>query len=235
MIFTEKYIKKVIKNKYLARILFFLQYPCFVILAIPCYLPLVNQIIETIARCWSVGTIGFFLRAVYYKTKLTMGKDVFIDCGVTINNPKDVWIGNEVYIDENVTIRTTGGFLFLHDCVRIAANTYIQAGGGITFYEESATSSRCNIYSQTHYYEKEGKVVGQCSMLPDEKQNIIKSHIIIGIGALLGVGVSLLPGAIIGEYTTIGAHAMVNSEIEPYSIAVGCPAKVIKRLECSNT
>jgi lipopolysaccharide O-acetyltransferase len=35
----------------------------------------------------------------------------------------------------------------------------------------------------------------------------------------------------IGEHCLIGALSVVNRDIPPYSIAVGCPARVVKRFD----
>lgn len=40
--------------------------------------------------------------------------------------------------------------------------------------------------------------------------------------------VFILPGVTIGEYATIGAGAIVNKSLPPYSLAAGMPAKVLK-------
>jgi acetyltransferase-like isoleucine patch superfamily enzyme len=44
----------------------------------------------------------------------------------------------------------------------------------------------------------------------------------------VGMGVSILKGAVISSDTVIGAHAVVTGEIPSNSVAAGMPAKVIK-------
>jgi acetyltransferase-like isoleucine patch superfamily enzyme len=39
----------------------------------------------------------------------------------------------------------------------------------------------------------------------------------------------VLPGVTIGQHCVIGANSVVNSSIPDYSVAVGAPARVIKR------
>lgn len=46
----------------------------------------------------------------------------------------------------------------------------------------------------------------------------------------IGTNAILLPGVTIGKASIIGAGAVVNKDIPPYSLAVGVPAKVIKIL-----
>ncbi len=51
----------------------------------------------------------------------------------------------------------------------------------------------------------------------------------IGDRSWLGQNVCVLPGASIGEHCVIGANSVVTSPIPDFSVAVGAPARVIKR------
>ncbi|MSY44417.1 MAG: acyltransferase, partial [Actinobacteria bacterium] len=51
----------------------------------------------------------------------------------------------------------------------------------------------------------------------------------IGSGSWLGHGVIVLPGVAIGRNVVIGAGAVVTSDIPDFSVAVGNPARVIRR------
>jgi acetyltransferase-like isoleucine patch superfamily enzyme len=57
---------------------------------------------------------------------------------------------------------------------------------------------------------------------------IFKNEVIIGDGSWLGENVCVI-GAKIGQNCVIGANAVVTGDIPDYSIAVGSPAKVIKK------
>jgi len=52
---------------------------------------------------------------------------------------------------------------------------------------------------------------------------VIEDHVWIGTRAMI------MPGVTIGEGAVIGAGSVVTKDIPPYSIAVGVPAKVIKK------
>ncbi len=65
--------------------------------------------------------------------------------------------------------------------------------------------------------------------IPIKKQKIInKSIVSIGENSWLGEN-SCVIGASIGKHCVIGANSVVLSDIPDYSIAVGTPARVIKR------
>ena len=57
-----------------------------------------------------------------------------------------------------------------------------------------------------------------------------KSGIEIGDCAWIGEGVSILPGSKIGDNCIIGANSVVSGVIPSNSIAVGAPARVIRKL-----
>ena len=54
--------------------------------------------------------------------------------------------------------------------------------------------------------------------------------IVVEKGAWVGACVTILPGVTIGKCAVIGAHSLVNKDIPEYSIAVGIPAKVIRKI-----
>jgi len=53
----------------------------------------------------------------------------------------------------------------------------------------------------------------------------------IGAGSWIGHGAMILPGARIGRNVVIGAGSVVRGVIGDHSVAVGAPAKVVRRLE----
>ena len=57
---------------------------------------------------------------------------------------------------------------------------------------------------------------------------IERKKITIGNDVFIGANVTVLDGVVIGDGAIIGAGAVVSKDIPPYSIAVGCPIKVIK-------
>ena len=53
----------------------------------------------------------------------------------------------------------------------------------------------------------------------------------IGDNCWLGANVVVTSGVTIGERSVIGANSVVTGDIEPFSVAAGLPARVIKRVE----
>lgn len=97
----------------------------------------------------------------------------------------------------------------------IGAYTYINARNGVVIEENVQIGSHCSIYSYSTIDGKEGRVLFQ-------KNCKIGSHSVV------------LPGVTIGENSIVGALSLVKTDIPANSVAVGIPAKVIKKLEMRN-
>ena len=61
--------------------------------------------------------------------------------------------------------------------------------------------------------------------------NALSGHVIVGDNTYIGVGTSVIQGANIGENTIVGMGAIVTRDIPDEVIAMGVPARVIKRNE----
>ncbi len=93
----------------------------------------------------------------------------------------------------------------------IGAFTYINALYGVVLEDEVQVGSHCSIYSVSTIDNKQGKVV-------------LKKNCKVGSHS------TVMPGVTIGENSVIGAHSFVTSDIPDNCVAVGVPAKVIKKV-----
>lgn len=57
----------------------------------------------------------------------------------------------------------------------------------------------------------------------------LAGKVVVGEGCYFGLNACVINGKVIGEWTTIGAGAVVIEDIPSYSVAVGVPARVVKR------
>lgn len=68
-----------------------------------------------------------------------------------------------------------------------------------------------------------GKPVMDCEL--------VYKPIVIKDGAHIGIGAIIMPGVTVGEGAVIGAGSVVTRDIPPYCVAVGAPARVIRKFD----
>ena len=57
----------------------------------------------------------------------------------------------------------------------------------------------------------------------------LKGDTVIGNDVWIGQNAVILPGVHIGDGAIIGANSIVGSDVEPYTIVAGNPAKVVRK------
>lgn len=98
----------------------------------------------------------------------------------------------------------------------------ILSGATINIGDNVLIASNVLISSENHGINPE------CS-IPYMGQKLECKPVNIGEGCWIGEKVCILPGVKVGEKSIIGAGSVVTKSIPAFSIAVGNPAKVIKR------
>ncbi len=76
----------------------------------------------------------------------------------------------------------------------------------------------------------------ELEQLPKRKLRRVDSNeparpIHIGANVWIGFDACVLPGVTIGEGSIVGARSVVTTDVDPYTIVAGNPARVIRRLE----
>lgn len=110
----------------------------------------------------------------------------------------------------NWLVQGTEGFS-LGDKTDVGAFTYIQAKYGVVIEDDVQIGSHCSIYSASTIDNKTGKVT-------------LKKNCKIGTHS------TVMPGVTIGENSIVGAFSFVNKDIPDNVVALGIPAKIIKKI-----
>ncbi|MNY31041.1 putative acetyltransferase [compost metagenome] len=67
--------------------------------------------------------------------------------------------------------------------------------------------------------------------VPPSEQKTITKPIVIGDNAWIGANCVITAGVTIGKHAIIGAASVVTKDVPDYSVAVGNPARVIKKYD----
>lgn len=110
---------------------------------------------------------------------------------------QNVFVGNQVVIGNRVKIQNN---VSVYDRVYIEDDVF--CGPSMVF---------TNVINPRAYIERKHEY----------KDTIVKK------GATLGANCTIICGIIIGEYSLIGAGAVVTKEVKPHALMVGVPAKQI--------
>ena len=160
-----------------------------------------------------------------------IGHTVRIYNPLRINGYSHISIGDDVRIAEQAWIEAlplTGEqcSLIIKSGVRIGHFNHIFCTKSVIIEENVLTADRVYISDNAHNYSD----ISIPIMHSPIKQ---LKEVVIGEGSWLGENVCVI-GAVIGKHCVIGANSVVTRDIPDYSVAVGAPARVIKRYNCTS-
>lgn len=123
---------------------------------------------------------------------------------------ENLYVGHLSSVTSNTILKNHVNFngMKIQGCGNIIIGSYFHSG------------EDCLIITQNHNYDNGNAI-------PYDKTYVLK-NIIIEDFVWLGSRVTILPGVKIGEGAIIQGGAVVSSDIPPYAIAGGNPARVFK-------
>lgn len=187
-----------------------------------------------------VGTIVLVLRKPWFETldswqvstrisvsvpsQVAIGRGVSIEpyCVLDGHSTKarvGISIGAKTKIMRYVIIKARGGFVNIGSHCSIQDFCKLTGGGGISIGDNVRIASHTTLVAAQHVFTRRD--------LPIRKQGLTTQGIVVEDDVWIGAGVCVLDGVTIGTGSVIGAGAVVNRSIPPFSIAVGVPAKVV--------
>ena len=150
------------------------------------------------------------------------GYDKEIYVKPTIKNP-NIIVGDFTYIaDSEFESRVTHHYKWNGD--KLIIGKFCQIAAGVEFVMNGA-NHQMNTISTFPFYTLEG-----WNMEPPVANDLpLKGDTIIGNDVWIGQNAVILPGVKIGDGVIIGANSIVGSDVDPYTIVIGNPAKVLRK------
>ena len=171
------------------------------------------------------------IRYPYYK--LMFGNYCFNDSVESTSHitTRCVYLQKKVYIGYNARIQGIRRYnmtefnpsIVFKSGASVQQNGHITCAQYIEIGENTAIGANVTITDIHHPYDD--------VQTPIERQDIEVNPVYVGDDCKIYNNVVILPGTRIGKHCTIGANSVVTGIIPDFSVAVGAPARVVKRFD----
>ena len=159
------------------------------------------------------------------------GRNVYFFPGVHVVRPEYVSIGDNVTIGRNVDLfvhpedpEAREAIIEIGNNVHVGTNNIIGARKKVVLEENVLLGPHVMMGDHSHAYEN--------IEIPIKYQTVTEpGPVRIERDSWIGANVFILPNVTIGRHAVVGANSVVNRDIPPYSVAVGTPARVIRRYD----
>lgn len=138
-----------------------------------------------------------------------------------IKNP-NIIVGDFTYIaDSDFESHVSHHYDFVGD--KLIIGKFCQIAAGVEFIMNGA-NHQMNAVSTFPFY-----ILGWEAQAPKPADLPLRGDTIIGNDVWIGQNAVILPGVQIGDGAIIGANSVVGSDVTPYAVVVGNPARLIKK------
>jgi len=200
---------------------------------------------------WVPGALGLLLRRWAYRWVLgRVGRGVVFGQGVVLRHPSKIELGDDVVVDDLVVLDAKGtknrgivvgdgvflgrgtilsckdGDIVLGDHTNIGFHSEVFSGSSVTVGRHGLFAAYTYLVGGGHEFERaESPVVDQART---------STGIVLGDDVWLGAGAKVLDGVRIGNHVVVGAGAVVTDDLPDGAVAVGVPARIVRRREVAS-
>lgn len=156
------------------------------------------------------------------------GEGSFVVPPARVVSPQWIFIGDGVTVLEHSWFAVVKSFddvtphLEIRDGTRIGRFATIACVGSVIIHENVLMSDGVFIGDTYHRYDKPDEPVKTQPMSSPRPVEI-------GAGSFIGIRATVLDGVTIGRQAYIGAGAVVTEDVPDFCVAVGNPARVVRR------
>lgn len=176
---------------------------------------------------WLIRTKFICRKARFFRFPLSILGGKFIDFGERLT------LGRNCRIEAYSLDGSQNKRLFFGKDVQLNDNVHIDAMERVEIGDNVLMASHVFISDNSHGCYKGCEMDCNPETPPMERDYLI-SPVKIDDNVWIGEAAIVMMGVHIGRGSVVGAHSLVNRDIPPYCIAVGNPARVIKRYNFDN-
>lgn len=177
---------------------------------------------------WYSQLRNVFNRHIFKRRLHYLGNNVIISRPLSLSGAKNISIDDKVYVGPYgwlfaVPLTGSNSHLHIKQGSSIGRFCHICATQSVIIEENVLIAEKVYISDNLHSYND---ITVPVIEQPIEQ----KKNVVIGEGSWIGENVCVI-GASVGKHVVIGANSVVTKDIPDYSVAVGTPAKVIKKYD----
>lgn len=151
------------------------------------------------------------------------GDGVQVHRGVLFRHPETFSIGSGVFIGEQAVIQGRfDGRCTIGDHVWIGPQAYFDARD-LVIEDYVGWGPGAKVLGSAH--------TGTPVDVPLIQTDLVIKPVRIGAGADIGMNAVILPGVSVGRGSIVGAGAVVTTDVAPFSIVAGVPARFVRQRE----
>lgn len=151
-------------------------------------------------------------------------KEIYVKPAITKTN---IIVGDFTYIADS-EFESHVSYLYEWNDDKLIIGKFCQIAAGVEFVMNGA-NHQMNAVSTFPFYTLEGWKMST----PAKSDMPLKGDTVIGNDVWIGQNAVILPGVHVGDGAIIGANSVVGSDVEPYTIVIGNPARLLrKRFDC---
>jgi len=167
-----------------------------------------------------------------------LGENSKIYAQANINNPSaikaNITIGKHTHIAGNLTVWANAGKIEIGDSSFIGEGSRVFSARHIKIGDRVQIAHGCNIFDNNIHsldsVERQQEYVQNITGGLVKLFSLKEKEVIIEDDAWLGASVIVLKGVTIGKGAIVGAGSVVTKDIPDHTIAVGNPARVIRKI-----
>jgi lipopolysaccharide O-acetyltransferase len=130
---------------------------------------------------------------------------------------------------EAISISNSGSLIQIGDNVQINDFVHIGAIDSITICDNVLIASK--VFISDHNHGSYSLINSESPLIAPIDRSLNSRPVLIEENSWIGESVCILPGVTIGKGSIVGANSVVTKSIPAFCIAVGNPAKLIKKFD----
>lgn len=181
-----------------------------------------------VKECGRNVLFGRFVDLSTDSVNISIGKGVVFNDFVSIksgnadNNCHNLVIGDNVFIGAGTTINLVNGDISIQAGSNLGSDCTVQSDKPVLIEKYVLAAAFCDI-------GKESLKDFRSEITQASRDQDVDNTTIVGYGCWLGVRAKVEAGNHIGLGTIVGAHSTVTTDLPEQVVAVGTPAKVIRK------